>query len=131
METKPSSTTAHRTRRVIGIIALTVLFTIAAGGVAAAQAANPFDGVNPDIGLLGPALNSTWKRLLAAAWGVALAVTGFNVMTSFLSFKKAKSRGMPGDLSDASADLKLAGAGLAGTAAAGVIVGAILFLVQG
>jgi hypothetical protein len=93
-------------------------------------AVNPFDGISPDIGLFGPALNSTWKRLLAAVWGACIAITGFYVLTSFLKVRKARGRNMPSDLSDASDDLKLSFYALGGTAAVSPIIGALLLLVQ-
>lgn len=91
---------------------------------------NPFSDVSPDLGLLGPALNSTWKRVLAAAWGGCLALTSFYVLTSFLKFRKARGRGMPGDLSDATDELRLSLISLGGTAAISPIIGALLVLVQ-
>lgn len=120
----------RRVRRVLGVLAITAALTALAGGVAAAQAVNPFDGVNPDVGLFGNALNATWKRLLAAVWGGCIAICGFYVLTSFLKFRKARGRNMPSDLSDASEDLRMSLYALGGTAGVSMIIGSLLFLVQ-
>jgi hypothetical protein len=128
--TTPTTRTPHRARRILGVLALTAALTILAGGVAAAQAVNPYDGVNPDIGLFGPALNQTWKRLLAAIWGASIALAGLWVLTSFLNSRKARKRNMSSDLSEAGEDLKLSLIILGGVAAVSPIVGAVLLLVQ-
>ncbi|MDZ7884243.1 MAG: hypothetical protein U5N21_14905 [Rhodococcus sp. (in: high G+C Gram-positive bacteria)] len=128
--TTPATRTPHRARRILGVLALTAAFTVLAGGVAAAQSVNPYDGVSPDITLFGPALNQTWKRLLAAIWGASLALAGLWVLTSFLSSRKARKRGMSSDLSEAGEDLKLSLIILGGVAAVSPIVGAVLLLVQ-
>ncbi|MEH6793392.1 MAG: hypothetical protein V7694_04575 [Rhodococcus sp. (in: high G+C Gram-positive bacteria)] len=128
--TTPTTHTSHRTRRVLGVLALTAALTVLAGGVAAAQAVNPYDGVNPDISLFGPALNQTWKRILAAIWGACIAIAGLWVLTSFLASKKARKRGMSSDLSESGEDLKLSLFVLGGVAAVSPIVGAVLLLVQ-
>jgi hypothetical protein len=128
--TTPTTRTPHRAHRILGVLALTAALTVLAGGVAAAQTVNPYDGVNPDIGLFGPALNQTWKRLLAAIWGASIALAGLWVLTSFLSSRKARKRNMSSDLSEAGEDLKLSLIILGGVAAVSPIVGAILLLVQ-
>jgi hypothetical protein len=92
--------------------------------------ANPFDGVSPDLGVLGPALNSTWKRVLAAIWGGCFAAAGVYLVTSFLKLKKARNRGMSSDLSDASEDVKLSLYCLAGVAGVSPIFAAMLLLIQ-
>ncbi|OZC46676.1 hypothetical protein CH289_21820 [Rhodococcus sp. RS1C4] len=134
LTTSPAPITAgrpnHRIRRVLAVLTITTALTVLAGGIASAQAVNPFDGVSPDVSLFGPALNQTWKRLLAAVWGACIAFAGFSVLTSFLKVRKARGRNMPSDLSDASDDLKLSFYMLGGTAAVSPIVGALLFLVQ-
>ena len=128
--TTPTTRTSHRARRVLGVLALTAALTVLAGGVAAAQAVNPYDGVSPDISLFGPALNQTWKRILAAIWGASIAIAGLWVLTSFLSSRKARKRGMSSDLSESGEDLKLSLFVLGGVAAVSPIVGAVLLLVQ-
>ncbi|MBY6412870.1 hypothetical protein HQ346_14380 [Rhodococcus sp. BP-252] len=128
--TQPPSARPRGIRRLLGILALTALFTVLAGGIASAQAANPFDGVSPDLGLLGPALNSTWKRILAAVWGGCFAAAGLYLVTSFLKLRKARNRGMSNDLSDASEDVKASLYCIAGVAGVSPIFGAMLFLIQ-
>ncbi|WP_322544545.1 hypothetical protein U2G91_21185 [Rhodococcoides fascians] len=128
--TTPTTRTPHRARRILGVLALTAALTVLAGAVAAAQTVNPYDGVNPDIGLFGPALNQTWKRLLAAIWGASIALAGLWVLTSFLASRKARKRNMSSDLSEAGEDLKLSLIILGGVAAVSPIVGAVLLLVQ-
>ncbi|OZC88058.1 hypothetical protein CH304_03595 [Rhodococcus sp. 15-649-1-2] len=128
--TTPTTRTSHRARRVLDVLALTAALTVLAGGVAAAQTVNPYDGVNPDISLFGPALNQTWKRILAAIWGASIAIAGLWVLTSFLSSRKARKRGMSSDLSESGEDLKLSLIILGGVAAVSPIVGAVLLLVQ-
>lgn len=91
---------------------------------------NPFDGVSPDLGLLGPVLNSTWKRILAAVWGGCFAAAGLYLVTSFLKLRKARNRGMSNDLSEASEDVKSSLYMLAGIAAVSPIFGAMLLLIQ-
>ncbi|WP_207890902.1 hypothetical protein [Rhodococcus sp. Eu-32] len=142
----PSTTTSNRSTRallravVIGALLLMMLFI--GNHLAYAQPlptptpapqpgpANPFDGVSPDLGVLGPALNSTWKRILAAIWGGCFAAAGVYLVTSFLKLKKARNRGMSSDLSDASEDVKFSLYCLAGVAAVSPIFGAVLLLVQ-
>ncbi|MDJ0396171.1 hypothetical protein QMK17_22900 [Rhodococcus sp. G-MC3] len=127
-----SPATRPRLPRIIGIVALTAAFLLLAGGVATAQTiSNPLDGVNPDLSLLGPALNSTWKRILAAVWGGCIAVAGLYVLTSGLSLKKARKRGMSSDLSEATDDWKMSLYVLGIVAAASPIIGGVLFLVGG
>ncbi|OZD13020.1 hypothetical protein CH253_18305 [Rhodococcus sp. 06-156-3C] len=120
----------QRVRRIAGVLAITASLILFTGGIAAAQSTNPFNDVTPDLGLLGPALNATWKRVLGAAWGGCFALTSFNVLTSFLKFRKARGRNMPSDLSDATDDLRWALLALGGTAVVSLIIGAALLLVQ-
>ena len=125
-------TRSHRSRRIAGVIALTALFSLLATNIATAQSIpNPLEGVQPDLSLLGPALNSTWKRILASLWGGCIAIAGVYVLTSGLSLKKSRKRGMAGDLSESTDDFRTSLYSLGIVAAATPIVGAVLFLVGG
>jgi hypothetical protein len=111
---------------------LTAAFTLTTAGIAHAQAIpNPLDNINPDIGLLGPALNATWKRVVAAIWGGCLGVVALWVITSAVKAKKSRGRGVSADLSEASEDFRLSLMALGAVAGASVIIGAVLFLVGG
>ncbi|MDF3285035.1 hypothetical protein [Gordonia sp. N1V] len=98
-------------------------------GVAAAATRNPFDGVTPDLSLFGPALNNTWTRVLGATWAACLAYTGWRWVTAAASVRAAKTRGSYGDVAEGKEQLAGASWALGLVACAGVIVGAILFIV--
>ncbi|WP_072803375.1 hypothetical protein [Rhodococcoides yunnanense] len=124
--------TTNTRRRILETGVLTTAITLAATGVAHAQTIpNPLDNINPDVGLLGPALNSTWKRVVAAIWGGCLVVISIWVITSALKAKKSRGRGVSSDLSEASEDFRLSLMALGAVAGASVIIGAVLFLVGG
>nr|WP_249277167.1 hypothetical protein [Rhodococcus sp. 06-621-2] len=109
---------------------MTAAIVLFSRGVASAQIANPFEGITPDLGIFGPALNTTWKRWLAGAWGACMAIASYFVLTSFLRLRKARNRGMSTDLSDASDDLRFALLSLAGIASISPIIGGLIYFVQ-
>lgn len=132
----------RRRHRVIAAVATTTtilgLWLLGAGaaaadgvghGVVLAATSNPLDGIKPDLGVFGPALNATWKRVMAGIWGVAMAGCVVWVVMAGLQYRTAKSRGMAGQMNEGRQGLQDAGIGLGVCAGAGVIVGGVLFLV--
>ncbi|NIL78413.1 hypothetical protein [Rhodococcus sp. B10] len=131
--TTPATLTTDRRRRIrrtLTVLAMTAAMVLITPGIASAQIANPFEGITPDIGIFGPALNTTWKRWLAGAWGACMAIASYFVLTSFLKLRKARNRGMSTDLSDASDDLRFALLSLAGIASISPIIGGLIYFVQ-
>lgn len=94
----------------------------------ASAIANPLDGISPNMDALGPAFNSSWKRLGGAIWAVVLGILAFKVITSTLKRSKAKRNAASGDLAEATEDLQEAGLMLLVCAMASVIIGAILYV---
>ena len=134
MTSTPTTTPVRRPRRrritaaTVTTLVVAVLW-IAGAGVAAAAQQNPLDGVTPDLGVFGPALNATWKRVIAGIWGVAMAGCVVWVILAGLQYRTAKSRGMAGQMNEGRQGLVDAGIALGVVAGAGVITGGVLFLV--
>ncbi|MBC2586928.1 hypothetical protein [Rhodococcus aetherivorans] len=101
-------------------------------GIASAQGAeNPLNGVTPNMNVFGDALNETWTRVAAGIWGAVLAVSAVNLITALYKIRKARSGGYQSELSDSMDAAKTATVAFGCVAGAGVIVGAILFVVNG
>jgi hypothetical protein len=90
---------------------------------------NPLDGVTPDMGILGPAFGSTWTRVAGAIWAILIAVAVLYLAASFLSMAQAKRLGNSHMVTEATGDLKIRAAALAGLVGLPVIVGAIITVV--
>ncbi|MFD4406641.1 hypothetical protein ACFWPH_28160 [Nocardia sp. NPDC058499] len=102
------------------------------GGPASAQGIqNPLDGIRPNFSLFGTALDTAWKRVVAAIWAAVLIGATVRVIVGAYKVRRAKNRGYAGDLSEGMEDLQdaLVSLGLAGLASP--IVAAILFVVGG
>ncbi|MDE1672648.1 hypothetical protein [Nocardia gipuzkoensis] len=122
---------ARRWRQAVTVVTVVTVWTLAGGGVAAAQISNPLTGVAPDFGLFGTALDSAWKRVVAAIWAAVIIGATVRVIVGAYKVRRAKNRGYAGDLSEGMEDLQdaLVSLGLAGLASP--IVAAILFVVGG
>lgn len=145
MTSTPTTTTRSTRRRVTAtlttVAVIAGLWLLGAGTAAAATVdagphtailaamSNPLDGVKPDLGVFGPALNSTWKRIIAGIWGAAMAACVVWVILAGMQYRTASKRGMAGQVNEGRQGLQDAGIGLGVCAAAGVIVGGVLFLV--
>lgn len=90
---------------------------------------NPIDGVVPDFTIFGAEFNSLWKKLFAALWALALIYTIARLAVAIAAMSNSKG-GHPQQLAEHRAEAAWAGGALAGVAALGVIVTAILTLVS-
>ncbi|WP_139061801.1 hypothetical protein [Tsukamurella pulmonis] len=114
--------------RVHAAVLLTA-YALVTGAVAPASAAgNPLDGITPDMSLLGPAFNSSWKRLGGALWGVVIGILAFKVITSTLKARRAKRNAASSDLAEATEELQESLFMLGACALASVIIAAVLFV---
>ncbi len=118
------------------IVAVTATAALGVGSAAAdtahhivLAAGNPLDGVSPDLGVFGPALNSTWKRVLAGIWGVAMAACAVWVILASVQYRQAKSRGFSGQMNEGRQGMVDAFIAFGACASSGVLIGAVLFVV--
>ncbi|MEE2061755.1 hypothetical protein [Rhodococcus artemisiae] len=113
------------TSAMVGMLLLTA-------GIASAQGAeNPLDGITPNLDVFGGALNDVWARVIAGIWAAVLGAAGINLMTALYKIRKARAGGYQSELSDSMDAAKTAAVAFGAVAAAGVIMGAILFVVNG
>lgn len=130
-------TIPHRTARarraathLIAITALTGLALALSGGVASADALyaapNPYDGVVPDMTILGAEFNTAWKKLLGAAWGAGFAWAGFGAIRAVLELQRAKRGGYGAQVAENSDSAKASLLTLLALSGLGVIVGAVV-----
>lgn len=89
---------------------------------------NPTDGVVPDFSIFGAKFNALWKKLLGAAWALALAWTVLRLVIALGGMSNSKG-GHPQQLSESRQEAITAGVAVAAVAAFGVIVTAILAVV--
>ncbi|MFI6368299.1 hypothetical protein ACIBG0_36850 [Nocardia sp. NPDC050630] len=108
-----------------------VVWTMAAAGVASAEIANPLSGIAPDFGLFGDALNTAWKRVVAAIWAAVIIGATVRVIIGAYKVRRAKNRGYANDLSEGMEDLQDAFVSLGLAGLASPIVAAVLFVVGG
>ncbi|MGW5383904.1 hypothetical protein [Nocardia sp. NPDC003963] len=121
----------HAMRALATLYTLTV-WTLLCGGPAAAQGIpNPLGDVRPNFSLFGTALDTAWKRVVAALWAAVLIGATVRVIVGAYKVRRAKNRGYANDLSEGMEDLQdaMVSLGLAGLASP--IVAAILFVVGG
>ncbi|WP_051030244.1 hypothetical protein [Nocardia takedensis] len=125
---RPSGRSAARL--LTAAVAVAVCTSIGAG-MAAAAIQNPLDGVAPNFGLFGAALDTAWKRVVAAIWAAVLIGSTVRVIVGAYKVRRSKNRGYAGDMTEGMEDLQdaLVSLGLAGLASP--VVGAILFVVGG
>lgn len=90
---------------------------------------NPLDGVTPDMSILGPAFGNTWTRVAGAVWALLIAAAVFYLAAAFLSMAQARRLGNAHMVTDATGDVKIRAAALAGLIGLPVIVGAIITVV--
>ena len=129
-----TSSKAPLVRRVSAVaitLAATAVVLLLSAGAASAQIENPLEGVKPDIGVLGPAFNSVWARVVGAIWGVALAASTVKLIMALYKMRSMNKAGMPTEMADAGQEAKIAGIAVGCLASVGIIVGAILFVVGG
>jgi|ERR1035437_2789647 hypothetical protein len=75
---------------------------------------NPFDGIHPDVTVLGVEFNSLWKVLLAVVWGIAIVLLAFKAIPAWLSVTHARHDGRVHDYAEAMAQVKTWGLSLVG-----------------
>jgi len=132
-------TPTFRRTLTLAATAIVAVATTAALGVGSAAAdtahhivlaaTNPTDGVTPDLGVFGPALNATWKRVLAGIWGAALACCAVWVIIAGVQYRQARSRGLSGQMNEGRQGMVDAFIAFGACASSGVLIGAVLFLV--
>lgn len=89
---------------------------------------NPTDGVLPDFTVFGSKFNTLWKKLLGAAWALALIWTVGRLVIALAAMSNSKG-GHPQQLSESRQEAVTAGVAVAAVAGFAVIVGAILAVV--
>lgn len=105
-------TTASRHRpghypALIAAVLLTVtLWWLISAETAMAETKNPFTGVNPNFDVFGPALNSVWKRVLAAVWAACIGYCAFRMLSAGAQIRSAKGRGAYGDVAEGKEQLQ-------------------------
>ncbi|WP_216917663.1 hypothetical protein [Nocardia noduli] len=132
MTNRPQRTRARPAVRILAVtVTVAVWLLLGAGMAAAAAIQNPLDGVAPNFGLFGPALDTAWKRVVAAIWAAVLIGATVRVIVGAYKVRRSKNRGYAGDMTEGMEDLQdaLVSLGLAGLASP--VVGAILFVVGG
>ncbi|UGQ60469.1 hypothetical protein LSF60_23605 (plasmid) [Rhodococcus pyridinivorans] len=117
--------------RAASLLSATIGAALLTAGTAAAQTDNPLDGVRPSMEVFGPTFQSTWSRIAGGIWGAVLAASAINLIISLYKIRKARAGGYQSELSDSMDSAKTAGVAFGCVAGAGIIVGAILFLVNG
>ena len=90
---------------------------------------NPLDGVSPDMGILGEAFGETWVQVAGALWALMIAAAAIYLGAAFLTMAQAKKMGNSHMMSEATGDVKIRAAALAGLVGLPVIVGAIITVV--
>ena len=90
---------------------------------------NPLDGVVPDMNILGPAFGHTWVRVAGAIWALLIASAVLYLAAAFVSMAQARRLGNSHMVSEATGDLRVRAAALAGLVGLPVIVGAIITVV--
>lgn len=118
------------TRRALSVAGATLSLLLATAGTASAQS-NPLDGVKPNLDVWGPTMGGTWGRVASGIWGLLFAGATINLLVSLYRIKQAKNRGYQSELTDSMDSARVAAVAVGALAGAGVVVGAILFLVNG
>lgn len=96
----------------------------AAGARVLAASQNPFDQVVPDFSVFGTQFTQWWQKLLGGAWGVALVLCAFHLITTGASLQSNKKNGYQSGVMEDTTELKKWGVGAGVTIGAGVIFGA-------
>lgn len=87
---------------------------------------NPFDGIRPDISLIGGAAEGKWKRLVAVVWGICFAVLGVMLLFHFTALGTAKKNANPADMDAAQSRLTRTGVAFGCVSCIGIIAGAVI-----
>ncbi|RDI35417.1 hypothetical protein DFR72_1011168 [Lentzea flaviverrucosa] len=87
---------------------------------------NPFDGVQPDLGVWGEAFNSTWKTLLGGVWGIAFLIVAFGFIRATVELQRAKKGGYSADVHEHTESAKKSVFALIALAGLGMIFGAVI-----
>lgn len=87
---------------------------------------NPFDGVQPDLGVWGDAFNSTWKTLLGGVWGIAFLIVAFGFIRATVELQRAKKGGYSADVHEHTESAKKSVFALIALAGLGMIFGAVI-----
>lgn len=90
---------------------------------------NPLDGVTPDMGVLGSAFGDVWVRVAGAVWALFIAAAAISLGAAFLNMAQSKKLGNSHMMAEATGDVKIRAAALAGLVGLPVIVGAIIAVI--
>lgn len=90
---------------------------------------NPLNGVKPDMGVLGAAFGNTWVRVAGAIWALFIAAAAISLGSAFMNMAQARKLGNSHMMSEATGDVKIRAAALAGLVGLPVIVGAIIAVI--
>lgn len=96
-----------------------------------AEIKNPLDGVSPSIDVFGVKFSGAVGIILGGIWALALAIMAGRLIWSFVTWVAAKRNSRQQDLMDSADDLKAASIGMGGLVGVSLIIGAIIFFVQG
>ncbi|MGW0021620.1 hypothetical protein ACWDUD_25170 [Rhodococcus sp. NPDC003382] len=121
----------RRVARAMSLLTATIGAVLLTAGTASAQTDNPLDGVTPDLGVFGDTFEDTWTRIAGGIWGAFLAASALNVIVSLYKIRRARAGGYQSELSESMDSAKTAVVAFGCVAGAGIIVGAILFVVNG
>ncbi len=89
---------------------------------------NPLDGIVPNFTVFGAEFNSLWKKLLGAAWAIAMIVAVGYLMRGIVGIAQHRGGSHPSQVAESRGEAMRGGVAVAGLAALSVIVGAILIV---
>lgn len=89
---------------------------------------NPFDGIQPDLGVWGDPFNAAWKTGLAGAWALGFVVIAFGFIRATVELQRAKKGGYSADVHEHTESLKKSIFSLIALAGVGMIFGAFIAL---
>jgi len=98
--------------------------------VPAADIPNPIGTVKPDIKVFGVQFENAFQLIAAGVWGLALLLVAIAFLWNLAKWGLAKRRGHADDIEDGSEGAKRTGIAFGALAAASLIIGAILALVN-
>ncbi len=89
---------------------------------------NPLNGIVPNFTVFGAEFNSLWKKLLGAAWALALIAAIAYLMRGIVGIAQHRGGSHPSQVAESRGEAMRGGIAVGGLAALSVIVGAILIV---